>query len=563
VLNGEGSFVAQRWSSERWYKEAVIYCVEVHSFQDSDGDGCGDLPGLTSRLDYLARLGVTCLWLNPIHPSPGRDGGYDVSDYYGVDPRLGTLGDFTELASQARERGIRLLLDLVVNHTSDEHPWFVSARSDPDSRYRDWYVWSEAEPSDRRQGIVFPGEQTETWTFDDQARQWYFHRFFDFQPDLNWSNPAVRNEIKKVMGFWLQLGASGFRIDAAPFVLEQVTPAVDPGPLDFSILDDWRQDVQWRTGDAVLLCEANVAPDDLAEYCAAARGGPNDRAHMMFAFGLNPQLWLALARSDAEPVIDALKALPRLPAMAQWATFLRNHDELDLSRLTDEQRSDVMTAFAPKSDMRIYNRGIRRRLAPMLKGERRRIELAYSMQFTMPGTPVLRYGEEIGMGEDLKLPEREAIRTPMQWDAGRGAGFSTAPPADFVRPVPTRGAYTPKRINVRDQRRDKTSLLRWFGDLIGVLRECPEIGVGELTVVDVPLPRSVLAHRFDAPEGSVLLLHNLADTPVTVDLTAAETGAGAYEVFGDTDYDPLPKKLADLQLNGWGYRWIRLRRGTS
>jgi len=547
--------------SERWYKEAVIYCIEVDSFQDSNGDGCGDLKGLTSRLDYLARLGVTCLWLNPIHPSPQRDDGYDVSDYYGVDPRLGDLGDFVELATQARGRGIRILLDLVVNHTSDEHPWFRSARSDPASPYRDWYVWSTAEPSDRRQGMVFPGEQTETWTFDDVAGQWYFHRFYDFQPDLNWSTPAVRTEIKKVMEFWLRLGASGFRIDAAPFVLEQISPGVDPGPLDFSILDDWRQDVQWSSGEAVLLCEANVSADDLPKYCRAVAGGPNDRAHMLFAFGLNAKLWLALAREDAEPLVEAIGALPRLPAMSQWATFLRNHDELDLSKLTDEQRGDVMAAFAPKADMRIYNRGIRRRLASMMKGERRRIELAYSLQFTMPGTPVLRYGEEIGMGEDLALPGRESIRTPMQWDASRGAGFSTASPTDFVRPVLSRGPYAAKRVNVRAQRRDRDSLLRWFEELVRVLRECPEVGVGEPSVLDVPLPRSVLAHRFEAPEGSVLLLHNLADVPVRIDLSAIDVGRHPYEVFADSDYGALQKDRSQVQLNGWGYRWIRLRRG--
>lgn len=548
--------------SERWYKEAVVYCIEVDSFQDSDGDGWGDLKGLTSRLDYLARLGVTCLWLNPIHPSPQRDNGYDVSDFYAVDPRLGSLGDFVELSTQARERGIRLLLDLVVNHTSDQHPWFQSARSHVNSEFRDWYVWSSAEPPDRRQGIVFPGEQTETWTFDDVADEWYFHRFYDFQPDLNWSNPAVRAEISKVMGFWLQLGASGFRIDAAPFVLEQVAPGVDPGPLDYSILDDWRQDVQWRKGEAVLLCEANVSADDLPKYCAAAPGGPNDRAHMLFAFELNAKLWLALARGDAEPLVESITALPKIAAMAQWATFLRNHDELDLSRLTDEQRNDVMADFAPKADMRIYDRGIRRRLASMLKGDRRRIELAYSLQFTMPGTPVLRYGEEIGMGEDLKLPSRQAIRTPMQWDDSRTAGFSTALPGELVRPVASRGSYGVKKVNVRAQQRDKDSLLRWFEELIRVLRECPEIGVGEPSVVDVPLPRSVLAHRFDAPEGSILLLHNLADTPVTVDVSGADLGRHPYEMFADTEYEPLPGRPAQLPLSGWGYRWIRLRRGT-
>lgn len=549
--------------SERWYKEAVIYCIEVDTYQDSNGDGCGDLPGLISRLDYLARLGVTCLWLNPIHPSPKRDGGYDISDYYGVHPQLGTLGDFVELATQARSRGIRLVLDLVVNHTSDQHPWFQSARSDPNSEYRDFYVWSKDEPPDRRQGMVFPGEQTETWTMDEAAKLWYYHRFYEFQPDLNWSNPAVRAEIKKVMGFWLQLGASGFRIDAAPFVIEQTTPGVNPGPMDFTIIDDWRQDIQWRNGEAVLLCEANVAPEDLPKYCAAAPDGPNDRAHLMFAFGLNAKLWLALARCEAEPLVEALGSMPKLAAMAQWATFLRNHDELDLSKLTDEQRSDVMAAFAPKQDMRIYGRGIRRRLASMMNGDRARIELAYALQFSMPGTPVLRYGEEIGMGEQLALPGRLSVRTPMQWDDSRAAGFSTAPVAELIRPVSTRGAYSAKRVNVEAQQLDRQSLLRWFEELIRVLRECPEIGVGEVSVIDRPLPRSVLAHRFDAPEGAILLLHNLAATPVTLDLSGIDTGKRPHEVLADGRYEPPAKNLAHLELNAWGYRWIRLGRSSK
>jgi maltose alpha-D-glucosyltransferase/alpha-amylase len=549
--------------SERWYKEAVIYCLDVESYQDSGDDGYGDLPGLISRLDYLSRLGVTCLWLNPVHPSPHRDAGYDVSDYYAVDPRLGTLGDFAELAQQARERGIRLLLDLVVNHTSDSHPWFQSARSDRNSPYRDWYVWSDTEPPDRRQGIVFPGEQTETWSFDDQSKAWYFHRFYEFQPDLNWSNPAVRDEIKKVMGFWLQLGASGFRVDAAPFVLEQVEAGVDPGPMDFSILDDWRQDLQWRTGDAVLLCEANVDADDLVKYCAGRPDGSNDRAHMLFSFLLNTKLWLSLARRDAEPMVEALHNQTPLPAMAQWATFLRNHDELDLSKLTDDQRSDVFRAFAPNPDMRLYGRGIRRRLASMFRGERRHIELAYSLQFTMPGTPVLRYGEEIGMGENLKLPGRNAIRTPMQWDDGPAGGFTPAADQGLGPLATTTGRYGSRRVNVRAEQQDPDSLLRWFQRLIATLRECPEIGTGDCTVLDLPLPRSVLAHRFDAPEGSMLILHNLADEAVTIDVGKLVTTGRPFDVFGDGPYDRPTASLSGLALRGWGYRWLRLRRSNQ
>ena len=550
--------------TQRWYKEAVIYCVEVEAFQDSDGDGYGDLRGLISRLDYLSRLGVTVLWLNPIHPTPHRDDGYDVADYYAVDPRLGTLGDFVELAQQARQRGIRLLLDLVVNHTSDQHPWFLSARSDPQSPYRDWYIWSDTEPADRRQGIVFPGEQTETWSFDEDADAWFFHRFYEFQPDLNWSNPDVRAEISKVMGFWLQLGASGFRIDAAPFVLEQVRPGVDPAPKDFSILDDWRQDMQWMLGDAVLLCEANVPADDLPKYCGAASDGPNDRAHMLFDFLLNTRLWLGLAREDSEVVVEALRGQPRLPAMAQWATFLRNHDELDLSQLTAEQRDDVFKAFAPDDEMRIYGRGIRRRLAPMLKGNRRRMELAYALQFAVPGTPVLRYGEEIGMGENLELPGRHAIRTPMQWEDGPVGGFSTSEGLGLATKVSGRGRYGAKRANVQAQIGDPKSLLRWFQQLIATLRECPEIGNGYCTVVEAALPRPVLAHRMDAPEGSILLLHNLGPDPLTVNIGKLDGMPGRpFDVLADAPYPRPTKRLTNLELHAWGYRWIRLRRTTE
>jgi maltose alpha-D-glucosyltransferase/alpha-amylase len=548
--------------SERWYKEAVVYCLEVQAFQDSNGDGCGDLRGLISRLDYLARLGVTCLWLNPIHPSPHRDDGYDVADFYGVDPRVGTLGDFVELALQARGRGIRLLLDLVVNHTSDQHPWFQAARSDARSPYRDWYVWSADEPPDRRQGIVFPGEQTETWTFDDQAKAWYYHRFYEFQPDLNWANPAVREEIKRVMGFWIQLGAAGFRIDAAPFVIELVQPGVDPGPMDWGILDDWRQDVQWRRGDAVLLCEANVAPEDVPKYTGVTIDGPNDRAHMMFNFLVNARLWLALARRDAEPLVDALHSAPPLQDMAQWATFLRNHDELDLSRLTEQQRVDVFRAFAPRQDMRLYGRGIRRRLAPMLADDLRHIKLAYALQFAMPGTPVLRYGEEIGMGENLALEGRDAIRTPMQWEDRANGGFSTADEELLLRPMSRRGRYGFGKLNVRAQEREPKSLLRWFEQLVRTLRECPEIGVGRCSVVDVSVP-SVLVQRFEAPEGSVLLLHNLDDRPVTVDIGALDRVDHPFDVFSDSDYDPPTTRLRQLRLAGWGYRWIRLNRSNA
>ena len=439
--------------SHRWYRHAVIYCVDVESFVDSNRDGCGDLRGLTSRLSHLARLGVTCLWLNPIHPTPNRDDGYDVADYYAVDPRLGTLGDVVELVHDARDHGIRVIIDLVVNHTSDQHPWFRSARSSPDSPFRDWYLWSIEEPPDRHQGVVFPGEQAETWSWDDVAQAWYFHRFYAFQPDLNWGNPEVRAEILRVMGFWQQLGVAGFRVDAAPFVIEQVSAGVDPAPRDFGILDEWRQFLQWRDGESILLGEANVSPQDVPRYFGSSPVAA-DRLHLLFDFVLNPRIFLALAREDAEPLSESLTDAVRVPSDGQWATFLRNHDELDLSRLTQGQRDEVFRAFAPSARMRLFGRGIRRRLAPMLGNDRARIELAYALQFSLPGTAVLRYGEEIGMGENLSLPGRTAFRTPMQWTSGPNGGFSEAARRQLAIPVIDRGPYSYRQVNVTAQRSD-------------------------------------------------------------------------------------------------------------
>jgi maltose alpha-D-glucosyltransferase/alpha-amylase len=545
--------------SERWYTEGVIYCLDVETFQDSNDDGVGDFRGLIGRLDYLARLGVTCIWLNPIHPTPGRDDGYDITDFYTVDPRLGTLGDFAELLHQAGNRGIRVIIDLVVNHTSDEHPWFQSAISSPDSPYRDWYIFSDTEPPDRRQGMVFPGEQTETWTYHRKAHAWYYHRFYDFQPDLNMTNPEVRAEIKKVMAFWLQLGVDGFRMDAVPFIIELTEPGKSECPKDFAFVTEMRQHVQWRKGDAVLLAEANVEPDALIGYFGD-EGGSSNRVHMLFDFMLNGRLVLSLARQTPEAIIDSLKDTPQLPPGGQWATFLRNHDEIDLSRLTPEQRSDVFDAFGPEPRMRLYDRGIRRRLAPMLDGNRDRLELAYSLQFTLRGTPVLRYGEEIGMGDDLDLEGRNSIRTPMQWSYAEHGGFTGSD--NPVRPVIDRGPYGYKNLNVTAQRHDPTSLLAWFERMIHTLRESPEVGAGRCTVIEQKLPTGVLAHRADGSTGSMLFLHNLGTDTVTVDLGFLHAESNhPNQVFGDQDYADVGK-LDALELGPYGYRWIRLSRTT-
>ncbi len=408
--------------SEYWYKNAIIYSLDLESFMDSDGDGVGDFRGLCERLDYLDALGVDTLWLAPFQCTPNRDNGYDISDFYGVDPRHGTSGDFVEFMHQAKQRGLRVIIDAVVNHVSDQHPWFQRARSDPESRYRDWFIWSRKRPPDWNTGMVFPGYQDATWSYDKQARQYYYHRFYDFQPDLNMDNPAVREEVMRVLGFWLELGVSGYRVDAVPFVIETTTPGGSQGELHFEYLSEFREFVGLRSGDAVLLGEANVLPKETRPFFRSRSG---DGLHLMFNFFVNQYLFLALATGEVEPLRRALRATRRIPREAQWANFLRNHDELDLGRLDEEQRARVMACFGPEERMQLYGRGIRRRLAPML-GDLPHIELAYSAMLSLPGIPVLRYGDELGMGDDLSLPQRDAVRTPMQWSGEPNAGFSTA-----------------------------------------------------------------------------------------------------------------------------------------
>ena len=365
-------------------------------------------------------------------------------------------------------------MDLVVNHTSDQHPWFQEARRDPDSKYRDWYVWSDKKPSHAKKGMVFPGVQKSTWSYDKEARAWYFHRFYDFQPDLNTSNPHVQAEILKIMGFWIQQGVVGFRMDAVPFVISTKGPQVKKPVEQYDMLRSLREFLQWRAGDSIILAEANVLPETDMEYF----GEDGDRMHMMFNFQVNQNLFYALAASDCRPLVQALKATKPRPATAQWGLFLRNHDELDLGRLTEEQRQRVFECFGPEKEMQLYERGIRRRLAPMLNGDRRRIELAYSLMFSLPGTPVVRYGDEIGMGDDLNLPERNCARTPMQWSTEPHAGFTKS--AKPILPVISEGPYGYQHVNAAEQRRDPNSLLNWTERIIRMRKEVPGGRLGRL-----------------------------------------------------------------------------------
>lgn len=534
-----------------WYKNTVIYSLDLETFMDADGDGVGDFQGLTRRLDYLQSLGVGAIWLAPFQPTPNRDNGYDISDFYGVDPRHGSSGDFVEFMHQANKRGIRVLLDLVANHTSDEHRWFKEARRDRRSRYRDWYVWSKDRPANWNKGMVFPGVQESTWSRDEQSGEYYFHRFHDFQPDLNWDNPELRAEVHRIMGYWLELGVAGFRVDAVPFMIESTVPGREEGVQHFEYLTEMRDFLQWRVGDAILLGEANVLPKETQKYFGAGGTG----IHMMFNFYVNQHLFYALATGEVEPLVQALRATRSLPRTAQWGQFLRNHDELDLGRLTDEQRARVFARFGPEEAMQLYGRGIRRRLAPML-GDRAHLELAYSVMFSLPGTPVLRYGDEIGMGDDLSLPEREAVRTPMQWSNQAQAGFSTA--ERTVHPVIDEGVWGYRRVNVEAQRRDPSSLLNWTAQMIRLRKECPEIGWGSWEILRTGSPRA-LAMRYDWRGSSLVVVHNFDEKPCEVRIRPGVPGGERLvdlRVEGESRADRTGTHR--IALDAHGYHWYRV-----
>jgi maltose alpha-D-glucosyltransferase/alpha-amylase len=536
--------------ADLWYKSAVIYCLDVEKYQDANGDGVGDFEGLMRRLDYLQGLGVTCIWLQPFYPSPNRDNGYDVSDFYGVHPKHGSLGDFVAFMQQADALGIRVIIDLVVNHTSIDAPWFQRARAG-DEFYRDWYVWSDTRPKNHKDGIVFPGQQKSTWTFDKTAGQYYFHRFYDHQADLNTWHPYVRAEIQKIMGFWLQLGVSGFRMDAVPFLIEKKGAGVEHQQ-DFNLLKEMRDFLQWRSSEAILLAEANVPPDESLHYF----GDEGDRLQMMLNFPVNQRLFYALATADTGPLIQALEETRRRPRNAQWVQFLRSHDELDLGRLTEEQREKVFEAFGPAKRMQLYDRGIRRRLTPMLDNDRRKLELAFSLLFSLPGTPMMQYGDEIGIGDNLRLPERECARTPMQWTVERHGGFSRS--RTVVRPVINDPVYGYRRVNVADQRRDPQSLLNWTERIIRMRKECPEIAWGDFTVLRANAPE-VLILRYDWRDTSLVTMHNFSSRKQKVRMTVdASNGGLLVELFDGHHSKSHNDGAHRIDLAPYGWRWFRV-----
>ncbi len=538
-------------TADLWYRDAIIYSLDVETFLDANGDGVGDFEGLIRRMDYLEALGINPIWLAPFQPSPDRDDGYDVKDMYGVDPRYGSSGDFVEFMHAAGKRGIRVIIDLVINHTSDEHPWFQQARADPESPYRDWYVWSEKRPRHWKKGMVFPGHQKSTWTRDEVANAYYYHRFYEFQPDLNTTNPEVREEIRRILGYWIELGVAGFRVDAVPFILEVPDPKKANWERDFSFLYDLRRQLQLRHGPGLLLGEVNVPPGEERAYF----GTRGDGLQMLFNFWVNQHLFLSLAREEAAPLADALRATRRVPQGCQWGHFLRTHDELDLGRLSDDERAAIAARFAPDDDMWLYGRGIRRRLAPML-GDRQHYELAHSLMFSLPGSPTFRYGDEIGMGDHLKLPQREAVRTPMQWSAEPHGGFTLS--SKPVMPLIDDDVYGYRRVNVEDQQRDPHSLLNWNAQMIRLRKECPEIGWGEWTLLGSGSPH-VLAMQYEWRGRALVIVHNFADHAVSARIRPrAEGGERLIDLREEDESRARPSGTHHLVLDPYGYKWFRV-----
>jgi maltose alpha-D-glucosyltransferase/alpha-amylase len=535
-----------------WYRNAVIYQVDVAFFLDADGDGWGDLRGVTERLDYIRGLGATCIWLLPFYASPYRDGGYDVTDHLAFDPRFGDVADLTMLLDKAESMGLRVLVDLVPQHTSDEHPWFQEARHDPKSPYRDYYVWAD-EPEETGVEPVFPDVEDSVWSWDDEAQKFYRHTFYDFEPDLELGNPRVREEIRRIMAFWLRMGVSGFRVDAVPHMIERAR-ACDPRDDGLWLLEEMRDFATLHHPEAVLLGEVDVPPEEYAGYF-----GSGERLSMVLDFWLNNNTFLSLARERAEPLARALARQPHPPSHSQYGIFLRNHDELDLEQLGDDERAEVLDRFAPDDDMRAYGRGIRRRLAPMLDGDRSRLAMAHALLMSLPGSPVLLYGDEIGMGEDLAREERRAVRTLMQWSDSDNGGFSQARPDRFpagARPLPD-GPFGYEEVNVSAQTQQRDSLLAQVGNLARSRIGAEEIGAGHCEVVDAG-PASVLCLSHEHEHRLLLTLVNLSGEEVTCELNDPRFSS-LVDVLSDQEYRPPGEQPTKLALGPYGYRWLRRR----
>ena len=537
-----------------WYKDAVIYQVHVRAFQDSNGDGIGDFVGLTQRLDYLQQLGVDAIWLMPFFPSPLRDDGYDIADYYSVHPNYGTLDDFKAFLTAAHHRGIRVIVELVLNHTSDQHPWFQESRKSLDNPRRDWYVWSDTDTRYRGVRIIFVDTELSNWAWDPVSKSYYWHRFFSHQPDLNFDNPAVREEIWNVMKFWLEMGVDGFRLDAVPYLVEREGTSCENLPETHTVIKELRAKLDQQFPGKMLLAEANQWPADLIPYF-----GHGDEFHMAFHFPLMPRMFMGVRLEDRKPITEILQQTPPIPDVCQWSLFLRNHDELTLEMVTDLERDYMYDEYARDRSMRL-NVGIRRRLAPLLENDRRRIELMNGLLMSFPGTPIIYYGDEIGMGDNVHLGDRNGVRTPMQWDGSWNADFSSADPENLYSALILNPVYGYQVVNVAAQQRSPHSLLSWMRRLIQVRKSNPVFGRGSIEFL-YPRNHRVLAFLRQLGSETVLAVNNLSSSAQAVELDLSRCkGNILIEMFGKNLFPRVGDLPYLLTLGPYQFYWFRLRK---
>ncbi|MGZ4284198.1 MAG: maltose alpha-D-glucosyltransferase [Solirubrobacteraceae bacterium] len=535
-----------------WFKRAVFYEIHIRGFFDANGDGSGDFRGLTEKLDYLQWLGIDCIWLLPFYRSPLRDGGYDIADFTNVHPDYGTVADVEELINAAHARRIRVIADLVMNHTSSDHPWFQESRSDPKSPKRNWYVWSDTPERYQDARIIFIDTESSNWTYDPVAGAYYWHRFFSHQPDLNYANPDVREAMIEVLRFWLDLGLDGFRLDAVPYLFEREGTNCENLPETHAYLKRVRKEIDENYPDRVLLAEANQWPADVVQYF-----GDGDECHMAFHFPVMPRMFMAIRREEAAPIYEILEQTPHIPDTAQWGLFLRNHDELTLEMVTDEERDYMYTEYANDPRMKL-NLGIRRRLAPLLDNGRDEIELLHAIMFSLPGSPVLYYGDEVAMGDNVFLGDRDGVRTPMQWTGDRNGGFSRADFAQLYAPPLMDPVYGFQAVNVEAQLRTATSLLRWIHRFIALRKEHPVFGFGTYEPIEPSNPR-IFAHLRQFEDDLMLCVHNVARSAQAVELDlSAYKGRHPVELFGRSHFPKIGDLPYLLTLGPREFFWFEL-----
>ncbi len=537
-----------------WYKDAIIYQVHVRTFFDSNGDGVGDFQGLEQKLDYLQELGISAIWLMPFFPSPLRDDGYDIADYNTVHSSYGTLEDFRKLLESAHERGIRVIIEMVLNHTSDQHPWFQESRSSQNNLRRDWYVWSDTDNRYKGTRIIFLDTEKSNWAWDPISKAFYWHRFFSHQPDLNYDNPAVREEMWRVMKFWLEMGVDAFRLDAVPYLVEREGTNCENLPETHDVIKELRRKLDEQFSERMLLAEANQWPADLRPYF-----GNGDEFQMAFHFPLMPRMFMGLKLEDRKPITEILQQTPEIPPSCQWCLFLRNHDELTLEMVTDTERDYMYDVYAENKTMRL-NLGIRRRLAPLLSNDRRRIELMNGMLMSLPGTPIIYYGDEIGMGDNISLGDRNGVRTPMQWTGEWNSGFSTAQPDRLYAPLIQSPVYGYPAVNVLAQRESEHSLLRWMQRIITVRRSTGAFGRGSIEFL-YPANHRILAYLRRFGKEAVLIVNNLSSTAQAVELDLRRyKGNILIEMFGNNIFPRVGDLPYLLTMGPYQFYWFRMRR---